>query len=52
MTGGNRTVLNVNIPADAIAGQRLTAIASSGDEVSFTVPKGVGPGARLQVFTC
>ena len=56
MTGASsRTVLNVNVPSDAIAGSRITAIASSGDEVSFTVPKGVVPGAKLQVtllFSC
>ena len=50
MAAASRTVLNVTVPPDAIAGKRIDgAIASSGDKVSFTVPKGVVPGARLQV---
>lgn len=40
----------MNVPADAVAGQKITAIASSGDEVIFTLPKGVSPGTRLQMI--
>jgi len=29
-------VLNVGVPADGVAGQKITAVASSGDEVSET----------------
>jgi hypothetical protein len=45
-----KQVLNVNVPPDATAGQKITAVASSGDEVIFTLPKGVAPGTRLQMI--
>ena len=43
-------VLNVTVPSDGVPGSKITTVASSGDEVVFTLPKGVAPGTRLQMI--
>jgi len=37
----HRKVLNVSVPADSVPGQKITAVASSGDEVSAVTSLGL-----------